>query len=74
MVKKGITVRLLFDESCRKFYQNMPELTGVFEKKVIPSIPAILLISEKFAGINILSINSKEDNAIFYGKDPILLK
>lgn len=74
MIKKGVTVRLLFDESCRKFYENMPELKDVFEKRVIETIPAILVINEKFAGINILSIDGRDDNAIFYGKDPKILE
>jgi predicted transcriptional regulator len=74
MVKRGVTVRLLFDESCRKFYENMPELKDVFEKRVIEDIPAILVINEKFAGINILSIDGRGDNAIFYGKDSKILK
>ncbi len=74
MLQKGITVRFLFDESCHKFYENMPDVRGVIEKRVIPSIPAILIINEKFAGINILSIDGRADNAIFYGNDPGILK
>jgi predicted transcriptional regulator len=74
MMQKGIAVRFLFDESCRKFYENVPDVRGVIEKRVIPAIPAILIINEKFAGINILSIDGRADNAIFYGKDPRILK
>ena len=74
MVKKGVSVRLLFDANCSKFYENMPELKNVFEKRVILAIPAILIINEKSAGINILSIDGRSDNAIFYGKDPKILK
>ena len=72
--QKGIKFRLLFDESCSKFYENIPEIKDVFEKRVIPATPAILIISEKFAGINMLSIDGRGDNVVFYGKDPALLK
>jgi predicted transcriptional regulator len=74
MLQKGITVRFMFDESCRKFYENIPDVRGVIEKRVIPVIPAILIINEKFAGINILSIDGRADNAIFYGNDSAILK
>ncbi len=33
-----------------------------------------LLISEKIAGINMLSFDGRADSAVFYGKDPKLLK
>jgi predicted transcriptional regulator len=73
-VQKGLSVKLLFDEIGRKNFENLPEMKGVFEKKVIPLIPATLIMNEKIAGINILSIDSRSDNAVFYGRDPKLLK
>jgi predicted transcriptional regulator len=73
MLKKGVSVRLLFDENCRKFYENMPELKNVFEKRMILSIPAILIVNEKFADVNLLSIDGRGDNAVFYGSDPKIL-
>jgi len=42
MVQKGVTVRLLFDESNRKFYENIPEIKDHFEKRVIQVVPAIV--------------------------------
>ena len=73
-VQEGLTIRLMFDETNRKFYENIPETKGIFEKKVIPIIPATLVLNEKFAGVNLLSIDGRADNAVFYGKDPELLK
>ena len=73
-VKKGLSIKILFDESCRKFYENLPEAKGVIEKKVIPRIPAILIINENCAGVNLLSVDERADNAIFFGRDPALLK
>ena len=74
VVQKGVKVRLLFDESNSKFYEHIPEIKDHFEKRVIPIIPAIILINEKIAGINILSIDGRPDNAVFYGKDTKLHK
>ena len=73
-VKKGINIRLLFDENCRNFFENISDIKNVFEKRVVSSIPATLVISEKYAGVNLLSIDGRGDNAIFYGKDPALLR
>ena len=74
-VQKGqLSLRFLFDERSKQYYANIPEVKGVFEKRVIPFIPAILLITEKYAGVNLLSIDGRADNAIFYGKDPTFLR
>ena len=73
-MQKGLSVKLLFDETGRKYFESLPEMKGVFEKKVIPLIPATLVMNEKFAGINLLSIDGRADNAIFYGNDPKLLR
>ena len=74
MLQKGITVRFLFDESCQQILRKHARVKGVIEKRVIPAIPAILIINEKFAGINMLSIDGRADNAIFYGNNPGILK
>lgn len=73
-VQKGLSIKLLFDESCSKYYENVPEVKGMIEKRVIANIPLILIINEKSAGINMLSIDGRADNAIFFGGDPALLK
>jgi predicted transcriptional regulator len=73
-VQKGLSVKLLFDETGRKYFESLPEMKGAFEKKVIPLIPATLVMNEKIAGINLLSIDGRGDNAIFYGNDPKLLR
>ena len=66
-------VKLLFDENSSKFYDNIPE-TRNFEKRVVPTIPAIMLINEKLAGISILSTDKRGDSMVLYGNDPKLLK
>jgi len=71
--QKGVQVKLLFDENSRKFYDNIPERRN-FEKRVVPTVPAIMLINEKLAGINILSTDKRGDSMVLYGSDPKLLK
>ena len=71
--QKGVQVKLLFDENSRKFYDSIPEKRN-FEKKVVPTIPAIMLINEKMAGINILPTDKRGDSMVLYGSDPKLLK
>ena len=71
--QKGVQVKLLFDENSRKFYYNTPEKRN-FEKRAVPTIPAIMLINEKMAGINILSTDKRGDNMVLYGSHPKLLK
>lgn len=73
-VHEGLTIRLMFDESNRKHFEDIPETKGIFEKKVIPVMPATLVLNEKFAGVNLLSIDGRADNAVFYGKDPAFLR
>ena len=72
--QKGLSIKLLFDESCCKYYENVPDVKGIIEKRVIANIPLILIINEKCAGINMLSIDGRADNVIFFGRDPALLK
>jgi predicted transcriptional regulator len=71
--QKGVQVKLLFDENSRKFYDNIPEKRN-FEKRVVPTIPAIMLINEKMAGISILSTDERGDRMVLYGSDSKLLK
>jgi len=71
--QKGVQVKLLFDEISRRFYDNIPEKRN-FEKRVVPTIPAIMLLNEKMAGINILPTDKRGDSMVLYGSDPKLLK
>ena len=73
-VQKGLSLRILFEESCRQYYENVPEVKGIIEKRVITNIPAILIINEKCAAINLLPIDERADNAILFGGDPALLR
>jgi predicted transcriptional regulator len=73
-VQKGVTLKFMFDEHSLPFYEKIPEVKNVIEKRVLPNIPAILLITEKFAGVNLLSIDGRADNAVFYGEDPNFMK
>ena len=58
----------MFEERPRAYHENIPDLKGIFEKRVIPTVLAIMLISEKAAGINFASVDDWADSAIFYGK------
>ena len=71
--QKGVQVKLLFDEISRRFYDNIPEKRN-FEKRVVPTIPAIMLLNEKMAGINILPTDKRGDSMVLYGSDPKILK
>ncbi len=73
-MQKGLAIKLLFDEENRKFFENAPDVKGVFEKRVIPQIPVTLLLSEKFGGVNLISIDGRADSAVFYGNDPAFLQ
>jgi predicted transcriptional regulator len=73
-MQKGLTIRLIFSENNRKLFENTPDIKGIFEKRVIPTVPATMVLNEKLAGVNILSIDGRADNAVFYGKDPAFLR
>ncbi len=72
-IKAGVTTRAVFEERNLQYYQKIPETKGLFEKKIINQIPATMLISEKSAAINLISIDSRGDIALFYGSDPQFL-
>jgi len=72
-VQQGVAVKVIFEERNLEFYEKIPETKGVLEKKVIDKIPAVLLISEKSAAVNLMSIDSREEAMLFYGKDPKFL-
>jgi predicted transcriptional regulator len=73
-VQKGLTIRLMFEEDSRKLFENTPDVKGIFEKRVIPTIPATLVLNEKFAGVNLLAVDGRADNAVFYGSDSAFMK
>jgi len=72
-IGKGVFVKVIFDERNLEFYQKIPETKGILEKRVVDRIPATMLISEKSAAINLMSKDSREDTALFYGNDPAFL-
>ena len=74
ILQKGVTIKLVFDEGSRKFFEKIPDVKDHFEKRVVPTVPAVLLMSEKFAGLSVLSIDGRSDSAVFYGNDAKFLK
>jgi len=56
----------MLEERFCAYSENILDVKGIFEKRVIQTIPAIMLISEKSAGINFASLNGRADSAIFY--------
>lgn len=63
----------MFEENNRTFFENIPDVKGVFEKRVVPDIPLTLILNEKFGGVNMFSIDGRADNAVFYCKNPAFL-
>ncbi len=51
----------------------MPEVKGVFEKRAIEKIPP-MLISEKRAAVNLLSVDGRSDNVVFHGENPAFIQ
>ena len=72
-IQKGVIMKAIFEERNIEFYQKIPETKGVLEKRLVDQIPATMLINEKSAAISLMSIDSREDIALFYGKDPAFL-
>ena len=72
-IQQGVILKAIFDECNVVFYQKIPETKGMLEKRVVDKIPATMLISEKSVAISLMSIDSREDIALFYGKDPAFL-
>ncbi len=72
-VEKGVPLKLLFDEENRDYYRNYVG-NKYFEMRAIPTVPAIMVVSEKCATINLLSLDNRQDVRMFYGEDPKILK
>ena len=66
-------MKAVFEESNLQYYQKIPETKGLLEKKMVNQIPATMLISEKSAAIDLISIDARGDSALFYGSDPQFL-
>lgn len=66
-VNKEVAVRLIVDAANAKFYENAPA-TKSFEMRIVPAVPAVMLVSEKAAGISLPSLDNRGDNAVFYGE------
>jgi predicted transcriptional regulator len=72
-VQKGVPVKVLFDEENKEYYQKYIE-NKYFEKRVIPTIPVVMVISEKCATINFLPLDNRQDMKTLYGQDLKILK
>jgi predicted transcriptional regulator len=65
---KGVRFRILFSE----FPQSYPNAPTI-EKRTLPSIPCIILCTEKEAGVCLASMDGRIDYAGFYSKDPMFI-
>ena len=72
-IGKGVTIKAIFEPGNLQYYQKIPETKGLVEKKLVDQIPATMLISEKSAAIDLVSIDARGDSALFYGSDPQFL-
>jgi predicted transcriptional regulator len=73
-ISKGVKVRLLFPENLRALYKDVNDVPDVLEKRMLPSVPVNMLCTEKAAGVSLLSIDGRPDNALFFGRDEAFRK
>jgi predicted transcriptional regulator len=73
-ISKGIKLRLLIPESLSPLYKDIREVPDIVEKRMLPSVPVNMLCTEKAAGVSLLSIDGRPDNALFFGRDEAFRK
>jgi len=73
-ISKGVKLRVLFPENLRPLYKDVREVPDIVEKRMLPSVPVNMLCTEKAAGVSLLSIDGRPDNALFFGRDEAFRK
>ena len=68
---KGVKFRLLFHESLLSQYKPALEGMKIIEKRTLSeNIPVTMVVTERGAGVSLLSVDGRADYALFYGQDP----
>ena len=68
-MEKGVKLRFLIPED-RLFASTNPVVAETFEIRGLPDLPAIIVLTEKEAGVCFRLIGGKMDYAGLYGKEP----
>jgi predicted transcriptional regulator len=70
---EGVKLRSIFKEEVREAKVNLPSGKNV-ERKLTPTVPVIMIISEKEASISFPRLDGNVDFPSFFGSDKLFLK
>jgi predicted transcriptional regulator len=70
---EGIKLRSIFCEDIRESKASFPSGKNV-ERKLLPAVPVIMIISEKEASVSFPRLDENVDYPSFFGTDSIFLK
>jgi len=72
-IQKGVKLKFLIPENCLSANVSPPAIAKSVEVRGLPDLPAMVVLTEKEAGICFRLVGGRMDYAGFYGKDPIFL-
>lgn len=72
-VQKGLNFKFLLPENRFSSYESLSEAPKNVQVRGLSELPAVVLLTEKFATICFLQVGGKVDYAGFFGKDPTFL-
>jgi predicted transcriptional regulator len=67
---KGVKVRSLLQETMTETIKEEPVIVRSWERRAIPRICAIVVLTEKVVGISLPKLDGKMDYQVFEGTDP----
>ena len=70
-VQQGIQVKMLISEERLPSGANVPEMPKNVELRGLSALPAVVVLTEKMAGICFRQVGGRVDYAGFFGKDPV---
>jgi len=70
---EGVKLRSIFCENIRESKTSLPAGKNV-ERKLLPTVPIIMILSEKEASISFPRLDGNVDYPSFFGTDPLFLK
>ena len=70
---EGVKLRSIFCENIRESKASLPSGKNV-ERKLLPAVPVIMIISEKEASVSFPRLDGNVDYPSFFGTDPTFLK
>jgi len=72
-IRKGLNFKFLLPEKRFPSDKSLTEVPKNVQMRALSELPAVIILTEKFAGICFLQIGGKVDYAGFFGKDPTFL-